>query len=546
MVGLVVRSLTLPILKELVKGGIDYGNSLLVEFDSDSIWYETSLTLTAQALKDGIRTDYHTFQHAPSEIREALARLGLTVKPLEEQNTLRIIDSYTVQTGLGLSETSEESHASHHYLSESLNLSDWSIANVQRIKSGVPEEDKRRLHIDDNTGVLLQYNDEKAFIDNWRTRHRPHTGVQEVVVINALMKGVASDPFTKQFESLSDGILDFKIQEKEGQIEQLFRVRAMRGRSYDSRWHQLQILQNGEVTLDVNEFDKQRAHAARALISGITKIKLSDFRVFGNYIRFEDQTRISLENLKRRILADLTTTNPEHKNWLIWAPPGTGKTSLVEQLVSGLPSRFLFFPNNLLKIDEPSFKSMLSKVMQTNAPALCFIDEIDGKEKESWPYADLLPFLDANEGRSLPIILLIAGSSGESIEGLKETIGKRFKGTDLLRRVPNKFSVPPITLGDIIVLTAFEFRSQGKKEKGLNITSIDKLVFYYIARNIELGTPSKIKDFVAGCLKRVAEGETRIIYDYLFDSGDKERYEFRTKAISESPGIETGSILVED
>lgn len=240
-------TITLPILNELVQGGIGYGSSLLIEFTPDSIWYETSLTLVAHALRDGIRADYHTFQHAPGEIRNALLRLGLGVNQLERQDALRIIDSYTVQTGLSVPEASGKSRVPRHY-SESLKLPDWSIANAQRIKSGVPEEDKRRLHIDDNTGVLLQYNEEKVFIDNWRTRHRPHTQVQEVVLFNSLVAGVSSDAFTKQFESLSDGLIDFKTQETGGQIEHLFRVRTMRGRPHDSRWRKLRLLDNGEVT----------------------------------------------------------------------------------------------------------------------------------------------------------------------------------------------------------------------------------------------------------------------------------------------------------
>lgn len=229
-------------------GTIDCGTSLLVEFEPDSIWYETSLTFASQALKDGIRTDYHIFQHTPSEVREALNRFGLNVQQLEEQDALRILDSYTVQTGLGVAETSEKSRVPSHY-SQSLKLSDWSITNVQRIKSGVPEEDKRRLHIDDNTGVLLQYNDEKAFIDNWRTRSRPHTKVQEIVLFNSLMKGAASDTFTKQLESLSDVLIDMRTQEREELIEHILRVRALRGRPSDSRWRRLRVQDNGEVTL---------------------------------------------------------------------------------------------------------------------------------------------------------------------------------------------------------------------------------------------------------------------------------------------------------
>lgn len=243
-----LSGLTLPFLKELVEGPLDYGTNLLVEFEPDSIWYETSLTLAAQALKDGVRTDYHLFQHMPSEVREAFTRFGLDVKQLEERDSLRMLDSYTVQTGLGAAETSEKSRVPR-YLSQSLKLSDWSIADAQRIKSGVPQEDKKRLHIDDNTGVLLQYNDEKTVIDNWRTRSRPHTKVQEIILFNSLMKGAASDAFTKQFELLSDAIIDLKSQEKDGRIEHVLRVRAMRGRPYDSRWRRLHLLQTGEVAL---------------------------------------------------------------------------------------------------------------------------------------------------------------------------------------------------------------------------------------------------------------------------------------------------------
>ncbi len=199
-------------------------------------------------MRDGIRTDYHTFQHMTTEVREAFIRLELDVERLEDEDALRFIDSYTIQTGLTSLETSLGRRVPRHY-SQSLKLADWSIANLQRIKSGVPEEDKRRLHIDDNTGVLLQYNDEKVFIDNWRTRHRPHTQVQEVVLFNSLVTGAASDAFTKQYEALSDGVIDFKSEEKGGQIEHYFRVRIMRGKPYDSRWRQLRVLDNGEVTL---------------------------------------------------------------------------------------------------------------------------------------------------------------------------------------------------------------------------------------------------------------------------------------------------------
>lgn len=232
-----------PLLKELVPSGFEYGTNLLVEFDPDSIWYETSLTIAAQALKAGMRTDYHTFQHTPEDIRKAFYRFGLDVKKLEDGDNLWIEDSYTVQTGLHAPQDQSD------YTQVSVKLSDWSIGLAKDIKGGMPEAWKRRLHIDDNTGILLQYNEEKPMIDFWRTRVIPHSRARDCVVLQSLVRGVASAPFYKQFESLCDGIIDFKIEEHENELQHHVRVRSLRGRGYDSRWRRLRLLDNGEVTL---------------------------------------------------------------------------------------------------------------------------------------------------------------------------------------------------------------------------------------------------------------------------------------------------------
>lgn len=214
----------------------------MVEFEPDSIWYETSLTITAQAINEGIRVGYHTFRHIPNEVRHALSRLGLNAKNLEEKGRLEIIDSYTVQTGLGVPE-------SDYPVSRSLKLSDWSIAFAQLIKTGFSEEDKGWLHIDDDTSVLNKYNSENSIIEFWRTRGIPQSRASESVSLNSLLKGAASESFYKQFEALCDGIVDLKSEEREGIIENSLRVRTIRGKKYDSKWHKLELGDNGEVAV---------------------------------------------------------------------------------------------------------------------------------------------------------------------------------------------------------------------------------------------------------------------------------------------------------
>ena len=227
-------NLMLPILKTMFPDGIEYGTALMVEFQPDSLWYEASLTIAAQALRAGAKTAYHTFLRPPDEIGQFLTSLGLNPRELESKGIFEIWDSYTPQTGLGSTQGS-------------LKVSDWSIADAKLLKGQIRDEDKRLLHIDDNTGVLLQYNQEKAIIDYQRTR-KGTTRITEWVDLNSFLKGVASDAFYNQMELLFDGVVDFKKEEKGPEIEQYLRLRILRGKRIDSRWHRLQLTGNGEVT----------------------------------------------------------------------------------------------------------------------------------------------------------------------------------------------------------------------------------------------------------------------------------------------------------
>jgi KaiC/GvpD/RAD55 family RecA-like ATPase len=237
--------LDLPILSALIPGGVNYGKLLLVEFEPHSVWYEASLTIAGQALESGVRTEYHTFRHTPKEVRDILMRSGVDIDRFEDSGAFRVIDSYTAQTGLSEPETTGNDW--YAMISKTLKVSDWSITTAQRIRKGIPKEEKRWLHIDDNTSVLNRYNSENAIIDYWRTRGIPETRAEEAVVLHSLLTGVASDVFYRQFESLCDGIIDFRSEERGDQIEHLVRVRLVRGRTCDSRWRRLRVLEDSRV-----------------------------------------------------------------------------------------------------------------------------------------------------------------------------------------------------------------------------------------------------------------------------------------------------------
>lgn len=240
-------ALPIPLFRDLVPGGINYGTILMVEFEPGSCWYDIAFTMVAEALASGVKTDLHLFQRTPQEAKASLLRLGVDVEEFRGEDLLRIIDSYTVQTGIG---TAEKPKGSDAFKTASVRLSDWSVAAKQQLGQGIVEAEKRRLHIDDNLTVMTRYNGEDEVIDYWRTSIIPLYRARESVLINAVSTGVASDSFYRKFESLCDGIIDCKNQEEAGSVEHYVRVRTMASRSHDSRWQRVTISDNGRAILD--------------------------------------------------------------------------------------------------------------------------------------------------------------------------------------------------------------------------------------------------------------------------------------------------------
>ena len=240
------ESLTLPLFEQILPEGLDYGAIVLIEFEPDSIWFETSLTIAAQALRKGQKTEYHTFQHVPIDVRRGLTNLGANLGTLENSGLFTLMDSYTVQMG-GLVPIEEGRDPRTH----TLKVADLSIAGAKdfHARPELPAEEKRGLHIDDNTAILTRHNTETAVFDMFRNRVVYMIRNDEDIMLLSILRGTVSDTFLSQFESISDGIIDFKAEEKAGEIEQLVRVRIMRRKKFKSRWQRLNLTDTGEVTL---------------------------------------------------------------------------------------------------------------------------------------------------------------------------------------------------------------------------------------------------------------------------------------------------------
>ena len=241
----------LPLIEDLTKEPIPRGSNILVEFDPASQWYNASFTIAAGWIRSGGVASYNVYDHRPEDVRLQLKRLGLDVEALETEEKLRILDWYTIQLG----QKSTEKYATP---TASLKVADlsilWSRAMIPTGSSPFPGTQYRLgpdvLRIGDDESVLLRFNDEKSFIDFWRTREIPVAAARKSTQIVGAVKGVYSEYVYKSLEASVDGIIDFKLEEEGKSTRDLIRIRSMRNVHFDREWHELKIGDNFEVTLE--------------------------------------------------------------------------------------------------------------------------------------------------------------------------------------------------------------------------------------------------------------------------------------------------------
>ena len=230
----------IPLIEDLTKGPVPLGSNLLVEFDSDSQWYNSCVTIAAGWVKGGGTVGYNGFVQPPSHVRIQLGRVGLNVDDLERSDRLRVYDWYTPTLG----------HKSKEkYGIDSLKVADQSIEfrlTEDDLKNPDETEWPESLRIADNFSTLARFNDEKSWIEFMLTRVYPIGSVRKSTLIFGIMKGVHSEWAYKQLEGSADGIIDFRL---EGLERDLVQIRTMRSVHFNREPHELKVEENFEISL---------------------------------------------------------------------------------------------------------------------------------------------------------------------------------------------------------------------------------------------------------------------------------------------------------
>ena len=293
--------------------------------------------------------------------------------------------------------------------------------------------------------------------------------------------------------------------------------------------------------------DTHEAVEARSLLAGLNVVTLSHYRIVGNYVRYGEAVRNTLKDARQKIVAACRSSSPKRENYIIWAPPGSGKTYFVQEVAALLGDSVHYRELNLAKLDETGFRSELAKLRDVQGPSLCLVDEVDAKPDEPWPYEALMPFLDASATEGFRFAFVLAGSSGSSLEEMKRAMASRPKGSDILSRVPtdNEYSIPPMGVGDRLLVVLSQFRQAGK-QMGHEVREVEKLGLYYVALNPRLSNARQLREFAVRCAERVLPGDDRLKYDSLFHPGDLENKLFWTQALESAGALVDSFLLVED
>lgn len=284
-----------------------------------------------------------------------------------------------------------------------------------------------------------------------------------------------------------------------------------------------------------------------SMLAPLNEIALSRYRVVGSYYRYSASVREELNEIYQRVSHAVLNRSRTQENYLLWAPPGSGKSFLIQEIQRSLGSAVRYVELNLAKCSETDFRFQLDG-LDEDAPALCFIDECDARPTESWPYEALLSQMEARERRGATFVFVLAGSGGMDIHGLEDLLRDRHRGSDVLSRIPhgNRYGIGRIDSRDRIILALSQIDRAGKgKEAGRNISGVEKLALYFIAVHLRDSSARELSDVATRAVRRTSAEESRLRYDNLFDAGDETRYSFRDQHKSEVGNLADTFVVIE-
>ena len=244
---------------DLIPEGIEPGTILIVEYDPESQWLAVATTIATRFLAAGGYLCYVSELRSTDDVKRDFTRLGADIPSLVKTGRLFFYDYYSA----GLTGGSLPSIPQHGFFENfeggrrvsSLKIADLSIQWLKDSKYGYEPEDvvekwpPGALAIAESASQMLRFNDESAFVEYAISRVNPNERKANRINVTGFVRGVHSESFYRRIEDATDGVVDIRVSEKKGEPKNLLRVRSLKGKRYDARWHEITIGADGEATL---------------------------------------------------------------------------------------------------------------------------------------------------------------------------------------------------------------------------------------------------------------------------------------------------------
>jgi len=249
-----------PLLNEMIPGGVATGTVFVVEFDPQSQWSAVAATIAARFLEAGGLVSYPTNARPVGEVERSLQALGVNVQAVEAAGRLIIDDWYSATLTGGRLESARGSSGLIEPIQggvrmRSLKVADLSVLWLKGQKEGWDSSDiaetwpSGALNVTESWSELLRFNEENPVLEWLQSRIFPNERKAKRVVLGGLVRGIHSESFYKRIEGASDGAIDLRVMERGDEIKNLLRVTSLKGQPHDTRWHEIQIRPNGEAVL---------------------------------------------------------------------------------------------------------------------------------------------------------------------------------------------------------------------------------------------------------------------------------------------------------
>lgn len=229
-----LEGLRIPILSEILGYPVPRQKFLVGLYEPSSHWFPLILTMTSGLLRSGHVVNIVTTTTSPSQIRVDLSRTVPNLNELESGKKFFLSDWHTWMTG----KKSEEAISL-----ESLSIVKMSLDESSHVKEFSPTYD---LVVVDNFSSLLKYNDERTFMQ-WFDRFVAGLKQLKGVRLYGFVKRFHSEMLYSNVEALADGVIELDYREREGKLENMIRVKSLKGMSHPTEWRSLGVVGDGSL-----------------------------------------------------------------------------------------------------------------------------------------------------------------------------------------------------------------------------------------------------------------------------------------------------------